>query len=62
MENFKPQKDITRRWTKLTKECYNIKSNCIICDFVPTRLKSLCKVKYYVTALYKKFGKPKMEG
>ena len=59
MANFKPQKDSLRRWNKLTKECYSINCDCSNCDFIPDCFKSICKVKYYVLALYKKFGEPK---
>lgn len=62
MANFRPQQDNLRRWNKTAIGCYKIKCNCIVCDFVPDRLKSVCKVKYYVPALYEKFGKPKQEG
>lgn len=54
------QEDITRRWTKLTKECYSIGCICDNCNFIPQNYKSVCKVKNYVLALYRKFGKPKV--
>lgn len=48
-----------RNWTRLTKECYSINCMCDYCTFVPEDLKEKCRVKTYVVATYKKFGKPK---
>ena len=52
------QVELTRRWTNLTKECYSINCICKNCSFIPQQYKSICKVKNYVLALYRKFGKP----
>lgn len=61
MANFKPQKDNLRRWNKTAIRCYNLKCNCIVCDYVPNDLKKYCKVRYYVPALKEKFGEPPKE-
>lgn len=58
--NYIPEENI-KKWTNLTKYCYNIGCVCNNCEYFPEYFKRKCKVKLHVLLLYRKLGKPKDE-
>lgn len=48
-------------WTDSAKECYKRHCICEGCQIVPFEFNRICKIKEFVIASYKKFGKPKEE-
>lgn len=51
-------KSIYRHWTISAKQCYLIGANCDKCKIVPNDIKKICRMKYAIILLTKKFGKP----
>lgn len=53
------QSEIKRyEWSKSAVDCYNIGCWCKKCDIMPEDLKGICRMKFTVKNLVKKYGAP----